>query len=52
MDTKVRGVLPRRNYMDAGFLILKRSVEGTCLHDVQEFIYSRDIEYESTLEAG
>ena len=52
MDTKVKGVLPRRNYLDAGFFILKRSIEGTCLHDVQEFIYGRDIEYEGTLEPG
>lgn len=34
MDTKVKGVLPRRDYLDSAFLILKRSHEGTNLYDV------------------
>jgi hypothetical protein len=44
--------LPRRRYLDTGFVIFKRSADGTSLYDVQEFVYGRDTEYETVLEPG
>jgi hypothetical protein len=34
IDEKIKRVLPRRTYLDAGFLILKRAVDGTNLYEV------------------
>ena len=52
VDEKIERVLPRRSYLDAGFLILKRTPEGTSLYDVQELLYGRDCEFEVDLEPG
>ena len=52
VDEKIKRVLPRRQYLDAGFLILRRTSEGTSLFEVQDFINSRDTEFEATLEPG
>jgi len=52
VDEKVKRVLPRRRYMDAGFLILKKAADGTNLYDVQEFLNGRDVEFDTTLEPG
>ena len=52
IDEKITRVLPRRRYLDTGFLILQKSQEGTSLYDVQDFIHGRDCEYETVLEPG
>jgi hypothetical protein len=52
IDERIKRVLPRRQYLDTAFLILKRSPEGTILHEVQDFLNNRDTEFETILEPG
>jgi calpain-15 len=52
VDEKIKGVALRRNYLDTGFVVMKRTHDGTTIEGSQEFIHGRDCEYELNLEPG
>lgn len=52
IDEKIHKVLPRRRYLDTGFVIFKRTQEGTSLYEAQDFVHSRDTEFETHFEPG
>ena len=52
VDENVKGVALRRNYLDTGFTVFRRTADGTEAAGVQDFLYGRDADFELFLEPG
>jgi RNA polymerase-interacting CarD/CdnL/TRCF family regulator len=50
VDQRIARVLPKHQYLDTSFLILKRTEEGTVIHESQNFMKGRDCEMEIYLD--